>query len=391
MSELVSLADRETPEIVRLRRDFHQWPELSFREQRTAGVIAEYLRELGLDVVSPDSMHGMWADLQAEGATKTLALRADMDALAMDEASSATKSDFVSKNPGAAHCCGHDSHMAMLMTAARLMATGEVKPRHNIRFLFQHAEEKAPGGAIELIEAGCLEGVDEVYGIHVIPPIETGKFVVCKGPFMAAADEIHIRVTGKGGHAAMPHLVRDPIVAAAHVITALQGLVSRRTSPLDSMVVTISTIRGGSGTTNVIPNDVELLGTVRTLNPALHEKAPGWVSDTAKAAAAACGCEAEVEYGLGYPVLVNDDGATATARECVRELLGESGLVETPMPMMGGEDFARYAELRPSCYVFLGVGSDSKGITSANHATDFDVDEAVLHRGTAWFLQLAVH
>ena len=389
MTELLELADTQTPEIVRLRRDFHKHPEISFHEERTSRVIREYLEGLGLTVVQPDGVHGMWADLAAPGATRTLAFRADMDALAMDEIASETKKDFVSVHRGAAHCCGHDSHMAMLLGAARLLAGGTPAPRHNVRFLFQHAEEKSPGGAIDLIRAGCLEGVDEVYGIHVIPPIPTGQFVVREGPFMAAADEIKITVRGKGGHAAMPHLNRDPVVASASVISALQHLVSRRASPFESLVVTISTIRGGSGTSNVIPDEVELIGTVRTLSKELWEQAPQWIEDTARGAAKACSCDASVEYERGYPVLVNDDGATAKARECVRTLLGEDGLVAKPEPLMGAEDFARYAEERPSCYVFLGVGSRDKGITAPNHATDFDVDEAALHRGSAWFLQLA--
>lgn len=389
MTELLELAEAQTPEIVRLRRDFHKHPELSFEEERTSRVIRNYLEGLGLSVTQPDGVHGLWADLAAPGATRTLGFRADMDALAMDEVASDSKRDFVSVHEGVAHCCGHDSHMAMLLGAARLLAQGEPAPRHNVRFLFQHAEEKAPGGAIDLIRAGCLDGVDEVYGIHVIPPIPTGQFVVRSGPFMAAADEIRIKVRGKGGHAAMPHLNRDPVVASAHVVTALQQLVSRRASPFESFVVTISTIRGGSGTTNVIPDEVELLGTVRTLDQELWTKAPDWLRETTQCAARACGCEAELDYKRGYPVLVNDPGATETARASVLALFGEDGLVSNPLPLMGGEDFARYAEERPSCYVFLGVGSADKGITAPNHATDFDVDEAALHRGTAWFLHLA--
>lgn len=389
MNELREIAREASTEIVRLRRDFHQHPEVSFEEERTARVVGEYLEGLGLRVTRPSGMTGLWADLHVDGSSRTLSFRADMDALAMDESEAPSKKDFLSRNAGAAHCCGHDSHMAMLLAAARLLANGQVSPRHNIRFLFQHAEEKAPGGAIDLIRAGCLEGVDEIYGIHVIPPIPSGLFNVLEGPFMAAADEILITVRGKGGHAAMPHLVRDPIVASAQVVTALQQLVSRRTSPFESLVVTISSIRGGSGTTNVIPDVVELLGTVRTLSEDLWKNAPEWVEETATAAARSSGCEATLDYRRGYPVLVNDPEATERARAAVRALFGNEALLPQPVPLMGGEDFARYGELLPSCYVFLGVGSGERGITAPNHATDFDVDEESLYRGTAWYLELA--
>ena len=391
-AELLRLARAQTPEIVRLRRDFHKHPELSFVEHRTSATLRAYLEDLGLQVVQ-DGTTGLWADLDPpatnQAAGKTIALRADMDALAMEESCGPYKQDFMSENKGAAHCCGHDTHMAMLLAAAKLLASGEAPRKHRLRFLFQHAEEKNPGGAQDMIEQGCLESVDEVYGLHVIPPLPGGQFSLAPGPFMAATDEIRIVVEGRGGHAAFPHLLLDPIVAASQLVNALQTLVSRRTNPLDSLVVSIATMRGGSGTTNVIPNQVELLGTVRTLSRELHEKAPAWLEELASHAAAANGCSLQLDYARGYPVLVNDSKCTQIARSAVVELFGEDGLIADPQAWMGGEDFARYAELRPACYGFLGVGSTSKGISSPNHASDFDVDEAVLWRGTAWFLALA--
>ena len=389
MTSLIDLAAEESHELIKLRRDFHSHPELSYKEERTAQVIGEYLEALGLSVCRPQGMTGMWADLKTEGATKTLCFRADMDALAMDEVTTKTKEGFLSQNKGAAHCCGHDSHMAILMTAASLLASGKAERKHNLRFLFQHAEETPPGGAIDLIAAGCLEGVDEIYGLHVIPPLPGGMFNVLAGPFMAAADNFTITVRGKGGHAAMPHLIIDPIVAAAQVIVSLQQLVSRRSSPFEPFVVSVSTIQGGSGTTNVIPDSVFLKGTVRCLSKELHEKAPVWIREVAEASARASACAAEVVFERGYPLLVNDEGATENARAAVLEVFGPRALIPEPFPLMGGEDFARYAEERPASYVFLGVGSDVKGITAPNHATDFDVDEETLHYGTAWFLGLA--
>jgi amidohydrolase len=388
-SKRLSLAREQTPDIVRWRRDFHRHPELSYREQRSARVIREHLEQLGLELVCPEGMHGFWADVPAAGASKTLAFRADMDALAMTEVAGANKASFVSQHEGVAHCCGHDAHMAILMATARLLVGDRAGRRHNVRLLFQHAEEMPPGGAQDLIAAGCLEGVDEVYGLHVYPAAESGRFVLQPGPFMAAADTIELRVIGKGGHAAMPHALRDPIVASAAVVQALQTLVSRRTSPMDALVVSICTIEGGSGTSNVIPDEVRLLGTVRTLSPTIWEQAPQWIEAAARGAAAAAGCEVELSYQRGYPVLVNDAEAAAYASTCAQAVLGDDGLVSVPEPWMASEDFARYLQQRPGCYGLLGVGSEAKGTTSPNHATDFDVDEDALHRGVAWFLELA--
>lgn len=389
MTSIIELAREESPELIRLRRDFHSHPELSFQEDRTSKVVGEYLEALGLKIHRPSGMTGLWADLRTDGASKTLCFRADMDALAMDEVTRPSKAAFLSQNKGAAHCCGHDSHMAILMTAIKLLTSGKAERKHNLRFLFQHAEEKPPGGAIDLIRAGCLEGVDEVYGLHVIPPLPGGMFNVLAGPFMAAADNFSITIRGKGGHAAMPHLLIDPIVAASQVILSLQQLVSRRANPFEPFVISVCTIQGGSGTNNVIPDEVVLKGTVRCLSKSLQALAPTWLRETAQASAKASACEAEIVYEEGYPLLVNDEGATANARAAVIEVFGPQALVPQPFPLMGGEDFARYAQERPASYVFLGSGSDEKGIKAANHATDFDVDEATLHYGTAWFLALA--
>ncbi len=376
-------------EIVSLRRDFHRSPEPSFEEAETAQRVASYLEGLGLEVRRFEGFHGLWADLDVPGADRRLLFRADMDALLMDEVAGGTKDSFLSTRPGVAHCCGHDAHMAMLLVAARLLVEGAVRPACNLRFLFQHAEEKPPGGALDLCGAGCLEGVDEVYGLHVIPPLPSGTFVVQEGPLMAAADDFEIIVRGRGGHAAMPHLVLDPIPAAAQVVSAVQHLVSRRTGPFGSLVVSICSIRGGGEANNVIPDEVRMLGTARTLDPEQRERLPGMLEECVKNAAASCSCEGEFRYERGYPVLVNDPGATARAREAVRALAGDPGLFPSPSPLMAGEDFAYYLQQRPGCYVFLGVGNETKGIGSPNHATDFDVDEDALPFGTAWFLQLA--
>lgn len=389
MSELIEIARAEHAEIVRLRRDFHAHPELSFAEERTSRVVHEYLEALGLAVERPAGMHGMWADLRVPGAEKTVAFRADMDALPMDEIATATKRDFVSQQPGAAHTCGHDAHMAMLLGAARVLASGKVQAKHNVRFLFQHAEEQPPGGAAEMVAAGCLDGVDEVYGLHVIPPIPSGLFNLLPGPFMAAADDFYLTVQGKGGHAAMPHWACDPVVAGSHIVLALQQLVSRRTSPFEPAVISVTCFRTPHRTHNVIPDSVELIGTARTMNETLRNQIEQWIGEVAQREAENAGCTTELRYERGYPVLVNDPNATQRGIQAVQALLGPGGLMPQSVPLMAGEDFSHYANARPACFAFLGAGSPEKGIGSPNHAVDFDVDEDALPLGTAWFLDLA--
>ena len=273
--------------------------------------------------------------------------------------------------------------------AARVLASRKVTPRRNLRFLFQHAEEHPPGGAADLIRAGCVEGVDAAFGLHVLPQVPSGRFALLPGPFMAAADNFTLFVEGKGGHAAMPHLLLDPVPAAAQVVTALQALVSRRTDPLEALVISVASIQGGSGTHNVIPSTVELKGTARTLSPEKRKELPRLLEETAASAAAAHACRARLDYQEGYPVLVNDPSAFERGKRTVLELFGEGGIFPETRPLMGGEDFARYAEKVPALFAFLGVGAPEKGITSSLHSPDFDLDEEALPAGTAWFLGLA--
>ena len=370
-----------------LRRDFHRHPEASFEEERTARVVAAFLRELGLEVRTFTDIHGLWADLKVEGASETIALRADMDALRMDEVSAPGKGTFLSENRGTAHCCGHDAHMAMLLGAAKLLSSGKVEPRCNLRFIFQHAEEQVPGGAVDLIAKGCLEGISRIFGLHVIPPIPAGIFIIGEGPMMASADDLRIRIQGKGGHAAMPHLVRDPIVAGSQVVSNLQQLISRRAGPLRPAVLSICSFQGGGGANNVIPDFVEMTGTVRTLDEGLRGDIPSWIETSVQGVAKACGCQAEVNYNKGYPVLVNDSATTQFARQVAEDLFGPKALHPQPFPLLAGEDFAYYAQKIPACYVFLGTGKP--GMDAPNHATNFDVSEETLPLGTAWFCALA--
>jgi amidohydrolase len=370
-----------------LRQDFHRHPEPSFEEKRTASRVADFLRGLGLQVETFRGIHGLWADFKVVGATETIALRADMDALRMDEISTPAKGSFLSKNKGIAHCCGHDAHMAMLLGAAKLLTEGKVPSRHNVRFLFQHAEEQVPGGAIDLINKGCLDGVSKIFGLHVIPPIPAGLFIIGEGPMMASADDLQIRILGKGGHAAMPHLVRDPIVAGSQVVENLQQLVSRRAGPLRPAVISICSFQGGGGANNVIPDFVEMTGTVRTLDEELRTSLPSWIETSVHGVAQACGCKAELHYNHGYPVLVNEPIATHYAKKTAEDLFGKTAIHPQPFPLLAGEDFAYYGQKIPACYVFLGTGKP--GMDAPNHATDFDVFEETLPLGTAWFCGLA--
>lgn len=389
MSAPLLLARAAAAELSRLRRDFHRHPELSFAEERTAGKITEYLEGSGLEVVRPAGMCGLWADLRVPGAERTLAFRADMDALPMQETRGGAKGEYSSRVDGVAHCCGHDAHMAMLLVAARLLAEGKAPARHNVRLLFQHAEETPPGGAVGLIEAGCLEGVDEVYGLHVFTILPSGIFSILSGPLMASADTVRIVVRGSGGHAAIPHQTLDPIPAACQVVTALQHLVSRRRDPIVPAVLTIASIHSASHTHNVIPDEVELLGTVRNLDREFRDELERLIGEAATHTAAAHGCTAEVSYERGYDVLINHPRACEAGERAVAALLGRGALLPDPAPIMGGEDFSKYAELRPSCFAFLGVRSEERGAVYPNHHAGFDVDEEALPLGTGWFLELA--
>jgi amidohydrolase len=370
-------------QVVEWRRHLHRHPELSFQERETATFIAETLSGFGdaLEIRRP-AENSVIARLETGRPGPVVALRADIDALPIDERSGV---DFASENPGVMHACGHDGHTAMLLGAARLLVEAADRlPGGEIRFLFQPAEETLPGGARDLVAAGALDGVDFVYGCHLWTPLELGKVAAMPGPFMAAADFFTLAITGRGGHAAMPHTTDDVIAIAAQVVTNLQHIVARRTDPLERAVVTVGSFHAGDAP-NVIPGRAELAGTVRTFDPGLRERMPQLIEDVARGVTSAHGAAYELDYDLGYLPVVNDERATALVREAI-----DPGERTEIAPIMGGDDFSAYLAEVPGCYAFIGAGSEDAGAVHPHHHPCFRIDERALATGVRLHVDVAV-
>jgi amidohydrolase len=365
--------------LVELRRDLHRHPELSWEEVRTPRRVAEYLEGSGLEL-RPVARTGLLASA-AGPAGRTVLLRADMDALPLQEQSSAP---WASTVPGVMHACGHDGHVAIAATAARLLR-GRRLPG-SARVVFQPAEE-GEGGAQAVIADGVLEGVDCVLGLHIWNELPVGTLGVKEGPLMAAVDRLKIVVHGRGGHGGKPHRSADPVVAAAHVVTALQTVVAREVSPQQAAVVTIGAIHGGQAF-NVIPDEVTLTGTIRTFDAALRRSMPERIHRIAEGVAGGLQCRAEVEVRAGNPPVINDGRVAELARRAALRVVGEKGVV-VPEPTMGGEDMALYFEKVPGCFVFVGSANPERGFDQPHHSPRFDFDEQALAIGCEFLLQAA--
>ncbi len=360
----------ELATLVATRRDLHRHPETAFEEHRTAGVVVQQLRAIGLAPRAGVGRTGVVADDGAQGAR--LMLRADMDALPLQEANEET---YTSAIPGRMHACGHDGHVAMaLAVAGRLAAT---KPEAPVRFLFQPAEE-GQGGAQACADDGVLEGVGAAFGLHLWSPLPVGKIGVNRGALMAAVDHFEIEVEGRGGHGAAPHETADPIVAAARIVEALQTVVSREISPLDAAVVTIGSIHGGTAF-NIIPGSVLLTGTARSFTEATGRALPEKIGRIVAGTAAACGVRATLRYDRVNSATVNDAKMAELVIETASRLLGEDN-VETDTRTLGGEDMSVFLNRVPGCFFFVGCARDD-GLRP-HHSPRFDIDERALMVGT---------
>jgi amidohydrolase len=369
-------------QLVATRRDVHAHPELGFEETRTAALAADRLRTLGYEVTTGVGKTGVVA-LQAEGGGRCVLLRADMDALPVEEANAVP---YRSKHAGKMHACGHDGHVAIGLEVARRLAA--LRLAGTVKFAFQPAEE-ASNGAQAMIADGVLNApaVDAAFGIHLWNDLPVGTVGIMPGAIMASVDQFEIEIHGRGGHAAAPHQTIDSVLVAAHVVTGLQTLVARRRSPLEPGVVSVTEVHAGRAF-NVIPARADLRGTVRTFGGRFWEEAPRMVEETAQGIAAAFGARADVHYRRLSGPLVNDERLTALMRDVAAELLGAAN-VKHGVRTMGGEDMSFFLDKVPGCFAFVGSAPQSGG-ASPHHSPTFDIDEESLVIGTELLTNTAV-
>lgn len=371
-------------DLVACRRDFHRWPELSFREVHTAARIASELHAMGLEVQTCVAKTGVVGLLRGGiPGGKTLLVRADIDALPLDEQNDVP---YRSRNPGVMHACGHDAHMAMLLSAIRVLVEHRDSLPGNLKFVFQPAEE-GPGGADLMIEEGVLSNpqVDAAIGFHIWNELPVGVVGLRPGALMASSDEFEIVIEGQGTHAADPHLGVDAVVVAAHVLTALQSIVSRQVSPLDSAVLSVGKIVSGSAH-NVIAQTAQMSGTVRTFSEELRATMPQRISQLIEGVAMAFGATARLEYRYQYPVLVNSPEMTTLVRRAAERVIGHDRVV-TAAATMGAEDMAYFMREVPGCYFLIGSANPAKGFDKPHHHPQFDIDEDALPVGVQVIVQ----
>jgi amidohydrolase len=373
--------------VVNLRRRLHQWPELGFQEQRTAKLIAEQLTALGMEVRVGLAHTGVLGVMRGSGAGRTVLLRADIDGLPIEEASGVP---YASQNQGVMHACGHDGHTAILLTVAHVLARHRQRFSGTVKFVFQPAEEVPPGGAKGMIQEGVLEQpkVDAVFGLHLWNGLPVGKIGADEGPIMASVDRFDAVIKGVGGHGAYPHMGVDPIVVASHVVTALQTAVSREVPPLTPVVVTVGTLHGGTAF-NVIPSQVDLSGTVRTIDPEIRQQMPDRLERIVRGVTSAMRAGYTFHYEFGYPVTSNDPYQTHFARQVAAGIVGESNVVSAGMTM-GAEDMSYFLEAVPGCYLRLGSGNPAQGLVHPHHSALFNFDESALPIGVDLLAQITL-
>jgi amidohydrolase len=387
--KIKQLAASYHSEVVEIRRHLHSHPELSFQEVETGKFIAWKLAKYGIRHEHGWGENGVVAYIEGQNPTsKTIALRADIDALPITEANDVP---YKSQNQGVMHACGHDVHTSSLLGAARILQELRSEIEGTIKLIFQPAEERLPGGASILIAEGVLENPSpaNIIGQHVLPALPTGKVGFKPGMFMASADELYVTVEGKGGHGAMPHETVDPIVITSHIVVALQQIISRNGNPIVPSVLTFGKINSTGGSTNIIPNEVKMEGTFRTMDEEWRAKAHVLMKKMAETLAESMGGSCNFHIERGYPFLKNDEALTVRSRQHAMEFLGEENVIDLPMRMTA-EDFAFYSQKIPACFYRLGTGNAARGITSPIHTDTFDVDEDSLLVGMGLMSWLAV-
>jgi len=363
-----------------LRRDFHMHPELGFKEIRTAGIVAKELTNLGLEVHTGIAETGVVALLEGAKPGPVILARFDMDALPILEETGAT---YASQNPGVMHACGHDGHTAIGLTVAKMLHAHRQELAGAVKFVFQPAEEGL-GGAEGMVAAGILEDPkpDQALALHLWNEKPFGWLGVAPGPAMAGAELFKIKVRGKGGHGAVPHLAADPVLVAAQIVTALQSIVARNVPPLKAAVVSVCTIHGGEAF-NVIPQAVEMAGTIRTFEPEVREKVLERFEVIVYGLAETMGCRAEVDLQRLTPAVINQPESAARIAEVARKIFPEAAIDTGDYITMGSEDFAFIMEKVPGCFFFIGSANKEKGLDAGHHHPRFDFDERALPRGAA--------
>lgn len=369
---------------IQMRRYFHQHPEVSGQEYETCRAIRAELDQMGIAWKPCGLETGTLAEIQGDRPGKTILIRADMDALTVQEETGAA---YASVNPGVMHACGHDCHISMLLTAAQILKAMKPQLCGTVKLAFQPAEEIG-AGAKSMIEQGALDGVDGCFAIHVWTDVPTGH-VACKaGPVMASADQFIIKIKGKGGHGAAPHQCVDAVVAASQVVNQLQMIASREASPLDPVVVTVGTIQGGTRW-NVVAEHAQLEGTMRCFSEALWDYLPGRLEALVESTAVACRAEAETEIRRLIPPTVNDDDMAKRVRLAAQTVIAEGAPVDLDA-VMAAEDFSFFMREVPGAIAFLGTGSEDCGAVYANHNGKFCVDETMLIKGAMLYAQVAM-
>ncbi|KAL7696706.1 Aminoacylase [Lotmaria passim] len=383
--QLMAEVQAAKDEIIGWRRHIHQNPELSFKETKTAAYIEETLRSFncsGLEITHPVPT-SVVADLKGSaGEGPMVALRADIDALPVDEE---TDVPFKSQNKGVMHACGHDVHTAMLLGAAKVICAHHADIKGSVRFIFQHAEEFLPGGAKELVAAGVMEGVKCIFGMHCSPAYEAGTVGLMPGIITSYPDFFQLMIHGRGGHASTPQLLVDPVPIAAEVVTAVQTIVARKMDPKLAPVVSITTMTTGPNEShNVIPDQVKLMGTVRSQDKNVREQVPRDLEKIAKNIAAAHGGSATLDFTFGYDCCYNDPEVTAQIQSVGERVIGKENIIDPKVAVMGGEDFSAFQLVKPGCYMWLGTGNKAEGWCETCHSCKFRVDERAIPIGCSF-------
>lgn len=385
LQKIKTLAAKYAPDFIEIRHHLHAHPELSYQEFETSKYIQHQLMEMGIPckVMASTGVIGLIEGRNPD--SRVIALRADIDALPIQEENDVT---YRSKNDGVMHACGHDVHTTCLLGAAKILNELKKEWEGTVKLIFQPGEEKNPGGASLLIEEGVLEDPNPtaIFGLHVHPGLEIGKMSFRGGKVMASADELYMTIKGKGGHAAAPHLCVDPILIASHLITSLQQLVSRNNNPHNPTVLSITSIHGGS-TTNVIPNEVKLKGTFRAMDEEWRFRAHELIRQNATMLVTAMGGELDLLIDVGYPCVYNHEQLNELTRSMAIEFIGEK-LVEETEKRMGAEDFGYYSQIIPGCFFRLGVMNERRGITAGVHTPHFNIDESAIETGMGFMAYL---